>query len=743
MRRELLRFKWLAHMGLPVQDPFFRKEKRRKKTSMLAADAWLDSALYEFFQSMGRVFTRVEDFFSRFRVSGIKRFFVEILSDGLSFLAIGLVLVTGLALPAFDATRSGRFNKAEDISVIFLDRYGKEVGRRGIRSDDSFALDKLPDYFVKAALATEDRRFYDHWGIDAIGTTRALLSNAAGENSTQGGSSITQQLAKNLFLSSERTLERKIKEAFLSVWLEWHYTKDEILKLYFDRAYMGGGNFGVAAASEFYFGKKITDVTLSEAAMLAGMFKAPAKYAPHVDLAAARARANLVLSNLVDAGFMTEGQVTAARRNPARAIDRAAEAASPNYFLDYAFEQTKALIEETGSLSNSFVVRTTVDPVLQSYAEDAVTSVVREQGEAYTVSQAAMVVLEPNGAIRAMVGGVDYGKSQFNRSIVPNRQPGSSFKLFDYATAFEMYPDFTPETVVSGATQCIGNWCPRNYSGNSVGRISLISAFQQSINTVPVNLSIKMGRQPIADFARKIGLTNDFEVTRSLALGAASVSVIDMASSYAVFANRGLKSPAFGVTRITTTAGDTIYEADPDAPREQLVSTRTVEYMNRMMRAVVTSGTGRRALIEGVPTVGKTGTTSSYRDAWFCGFTGNYVAAVWFGNDDYRPTNKLSGGTLPTVAWQKFMAYAHTNIEIKPVEGVEFEPAKVTIASADGETGAPPPEAERPPTLKPEAAAKLLDVADRLQKALGALGSGATAALPAAPALPPAPPASL
>ena len=743
MRRELLRFKWLAHMGLPVQDPFFRKEKRRKKTSMLAADAWLDSALYEFFQSMGRVFTRVEDFFSRFRVSGIKRFFVEILSDGLSFLAIGLVLVTGLALPAFDATRSGRFNKAEDISVIFLDRYGKEVGRRGIRSDDSFALDKLPDYFVKAALATEDRRFYDHWGIDAIGTTRALLSNAAGENSTQGGSSITQQLAKNLFLSSERTLERKIKEAFLSVWLEWHYTKDEILKLYFDRAYMGGGNFGVAAASEFYFGKKITDVTLSEAAMLAGMFKAPAKYAPHVDLAAARARANLVLSNLVDAGFMTEGQVTAARRNPARAIDRAAEAASPNYFLDYAFEQTKALIEETGSLSNSFVVRTTVDPVLQSYAEDAVTSVVREQGEAYTVSQAAMVVLEPNGAIRAMVGGVDYGKSQFNRSIVPNRQPGSSFKLFDYATAFEMYPDFTPETVVSGATQCIGNWCPRNYSGNSVGRISLISAFQQSINTVPVNLSIKMGRQPIADFARKIGLTNDFEVTRSLALGAASVSVIDMASSFAVFANRGLKSPAFGVTRITTTAGDTIYEADPDAPREQLVSTRTVEYMNRMMRAVVTSGTGRRALIEGVPTVGKTGTTSSYRDAWFCGFTGNYVAAVWFGNDDYRPTNKLSGGTLPTVAWQKFMAYAHTNIEIKPVEGVEFEPAKVTIASADGETGAPPPEAERPPTLKPEAAAKLLDVADRLQKALGALGSGATAALPAAPALPPAPPASL
>jgi len=706
-----------------VQDPFYHKEKRRKKSGMLAADAWLDSAIYDFWQTVGRGYTAVEDFFSRFRISGFKRFFVEILSDGLTFGAIGMVLMTALALPAFDATVSGKFNKAEDISVIFLDRYGNEVGRRGIRSDDSVPLDKLPDYFVKATLATEDRRFYQHLGIDPIGTLRALASNAGGDNSTQGGSSLTQQLAKNLFLSSERTLERKIKEAFLAVWLEWHYSKDEILKLYFDRAYMGGGNFGVAAASEFYFGKKITDVNLAEAAMLAGMFKAPTKYAPHVDLAAARGRANLVLSNLVDAGFLTEGQVTAARRNPATPVDRSHEANSPNYFLDYAFDQAKQIIETTSTNSNSFVVRTTVDPVLQSYAEDAVTSVVREQGEAYNVSQAAMVVLEPNGSIRAMVGGVDYGKSQFNRSIVPNRQPGSAFKLFDYATAFEMIPEYDPDTVVSGATTCISNgidnWCPQNYSRNSVGRISLISAFQQSINTVPVNLSIKTGRQPIADLAHKIGLTNDFPVTRSLALGAASVSVIDMASSYAVFANHGYKTPAFGITRITTTGGDLLFEADPEANREKVVSDRTVLYMNRMMRAVVEHGTGRRALIEGVPAVGKTGTTSSYRDAWFCGFTGNYVAAVWFGNDDYRPTKTLSGGTLPTTAWQKFMAYAHTNVEIKPVEGVDFTPAPFVIANAEptAPVAALP---ERPPGLKPEAAQKLLEVANQLQQALNA-----------------------
>ncbi len=705
-----------------MQDPFYHKEKRRKKTRLLAADAWLDSALYDFWQSVGRGYTNVEDFFSRFRVSGFKRFFVEIVSDGLSFAAIGMVLVTGLALPAFDATASGRFNKAEDISVTFLDRYGNEVGRRGIRSDDSYPLDKLPDYFVRATLATEDQHFYRHFGIDVFGTLRALLSNAQGEGSLQGGSSITQQLAKNLFLSNERTLERKIREAFLSVWLEWHYTKDEILKLYFDRAYMGGGNFGAAAAAEFYFGKRITDVTLAEAAMLAGLFKAPTKYAPHVDIAAARGRANVVLSRMVDAGFLTEGQVTAARRNPAVPVDRSAELHSPNHFLDYAFEQAKKIIAESDTRSNSFVVRTTIDPVLQSYAEDAVTSVVREQGEAFNVSEAAMVVTEPNGAIRAMVGGMDYGKSQFNRAIVPNRQPGSAFKLFDYATTFELIPEYDPDTVVSGATQCIGNWCPKNYSGNSVGRISLISAFQQSINTVPVNLSIKTGRQPIADFAHKIGLTNDFPVTRSLALGAASVSVIDMTSSYAVFANDGYKATAFGITRINTLGGDLVYEADVDAPRERLVSERTVNYMNRMLRAVVEHGTGRRALIEGVPSVGKTGTTSSYRDAWFCGFTGNYVAAVWFGNDDYRPTKNLTGGTLPTVAWQKFMAYAHTNIEIKPVSGVDFEPAPFVIASAEPTVEAAQP--ERPPGLKPEAARKLLEVADRLRDALGALSPG-------------------
>ena len=714
-----------------MQDPFYHKEKRRKTQRMLDADAWLDSAIYEFFRSLGRGYRHIEDFFANFRVRGLRRFFVEILSDGASFLAIGAVLMLALALPAFNAVQQGQFNKPEDISVTFLDRYGNQIGQRGIRSDDSYPLSKLPDYFVKAAIATEDRRFYDHFGVDVFGTLRALVNNAQGDNGTQGGSSITQQLAKNLFLSPERTVERKIKEAFLAVWLEWHYSKDEILKLYFDRAYMGAGNFGVAAAAEYYFGKKVTDINLAEAAMLAGLFKAPTNFSPTVDLAAARGRANQVLSNLVDAGFMTEGQVAAARRNPATPVDHSDEVNSPNYFLDWAFDQTKQLIADSKSTSNSFVVRTTIDPVLQSYAEDAVTSVMRDQGAAYNATQAALVAAEPDGEVRAMVGGVDYGKSQFNRAVAALRQPGSSFKAFVYSELFET-TNSTPTTRIDDRYVCIGDWCPRNYEGNLFGNITLTQAFAESVNTAAVAVSIKTGRQPIADLAHKMGITSDFPVTRSLALGVAEVSVIDMTSAYAVFASGGYKTPCFGILKITSTRGDTVFQRDLNAPRPRVLSEKTVGYMDNMFRAVVTSGTGRAAQIDGVPAVGKTGTTSDYRDAWFVGFTGNYVAAVWYGNDDYHQMKNMTGGTLPAKTWQKFMAYAHTNIEIKPVYGIDFKPALPPTVVAANNT-ATPPEAQRPPTLKPEAADKLLDIADQLDAALKGGQNVATLAVTAAP----------
>ena len=699
-----------------MHDPFYHKEKRRKNVRMLAADAWLDSFLFEFWAAAGRFYRGVEDVFAFFRVRGLRRLFVELLSDGMSFLAIGAIATLALALPAFEAVQSGTFNKPEDISVTFLDRYGNEIGRRGIRSDDSIPLDKLPDYFVKAALATEDQHFYEHFGVDVFGTLRAVLNNAQ-SGRTQGGSSITQQLAKNLFLSPEQTLERKIKEVYLALWLEWHYSKDQILKMYFDKAYMGAGNFGVAAAAEYYFGKKITDVNLAEAAMLAGLFKAPTSYAPTVDLAAARGRANVVLSRMVDAGFMTEGQVAAARRNPATPIDHSEEVNSPNYFLDWAFDQTKQIVAQSGTTASTFVVRTTIDPVLQSYADDAVASTLAQYGAQYKASEAAMVVTEPNGQVRAMVGGIDYGKSQFNRAVSSLRQPGSSFKAFVYAEAFEQL-GMTPTTRINDRGVCIGDWCPKNYEGNLFGNITLTTAFQHSVNTAAVALSIKTGRQPIADLAHRMGITSDFPVVRSLALGAAEVSVIDMASAYSVFASGGYKTPAYGILKVATLRGDTIFDKDVDAPRERILAEQTVGYMDVLMRSVVTGGTGTRAQIEGVPAVGKTGTTSDYRDAWFCGFTGNYVATVWYGNDDYTQMNKMTGGTLPAMTWQKFMAYAHTNIEIKPVLGIDFTPKPFVVA----DTGNSPNDVQvqRPPTLKPEAANKLLDIAD----ALAALARG-------------------
>ncbi len=709
-----------------MQDPFYVKRKRGKSSRLLQADAWLDSSLYDFFQALGRGWTRFYDIMSVFHVSGMRRAVAEVLSDALSLGVAGAMLMLALAIPAFDATASGEFNRAAEYAVTFVDRYGNEIGRRGSRADDSVALDKLPDNLIKATLATEDRRFYEHFGIDVIGTLRALVSNVQANDVVQGGSSITQQLAKNLFLTPEQTFERKINEAYLSLWLEAHYTKDEILKLYLDRAYMGGGNIGVTAAAEYYFGKKVQDINLAESAMLAGLFKAPTRFAPHVDLAAARGRANEVLTNMIQAGFLTEGQVTAARRNPATPIDRSHEVDSPNYFLDWAYENTKKHI--AGRDDIGFTVRTTIDPVLQSYAEEAVASVIRESGEQYDVSQAAMVVTDLTGAVRAMVGGLDYGKSQYNRATNSTRQPGSAFKPFVYSTAFEVLGD-TPARVISDRPVCIGDWCPQNYGRSYSGRVTLLNAFTRSINTVPVRLSVETGRGPIADMAHRLGITSDFPVTRSLALGVASVSVLDMTQAYSVFPNGGFKNPAFGISRISTLRGEAVFDARPAAPRERVLSERIVRDMNMMMRNVVANGTGRRAQVEGVPASGKTGTTSSYRDAWFCGFTGNYVAAVWMGNDDYHPTNRLTGGSLPATIWQKFMEYAHTNIEVKPVYGVDFEPRPFERQPGEGEDAEII--AERPPTLQPEAADKLVDIADKLRTAIESTPATAASATPA------------
>src|SRR5215468_4757979 len=658
------------------QDPEHWKARARR--IMLDLDARIDFGLY-LARTWGReLYERYTVVMDRFHVGGWRRWtLVEPISEGLTLGTGGLVLMLALALPAFRETSEDDWLKKSELAVTFLDRYGNEIGSRGIRHNDSLKLDEFPDHLIKAVLATEDRRFYEHFGIDVPGTARAMSANARAGGVVQGGSSITQQLAKNLFLSNERTIERKVKEAFLAMWLETRLTKNEILKLYLDRAYLGGGAFGVDAAAQFYFNKSARDVTLPEAAMLAGLFKAPSKFAPHVNLPAARARANVVLDNLVEANFMSEGQVFGARRNPATAVDRRDDRAA-NYYLDWAFDEMKKLVDTFPKSFGErvFVVRTALDVGLQRTAEDTVESILKQYGKDYGASQAALVVSDTDGAVRAMVGGRDYGASQFNRATDALRQPGSSFKPYVYATALSN--GFKPTSIVVDSPVCIGNWCPHNYSGGYSGNVTLLEAITHSINVIPVKLSImlgngnpKLGRAIIVQTARNFGIHSPLPDTPSLPIGADEVYVYEHAMAYATFPNLGRAVTPHAALEVRTDAGQLVWRFDRDGPKpKQVISPEVAMDMIKMMNSVVENGTGRRAQLDGVPTCGKTGTTNDWRDAWFVGYTGNFAGAIWMGNDDYSPTKRMTGGTLPAATWHNIMAYAHQGVELRPLPGL-------------------------------------------------------------------------
>jgi penicillin-binding protein 1A len=647
----------------------------RIKRAALWFDAWLNSTLFQSGRGLASAWGWYSEKMKSLRFRGAPRVILDLTSEATTLGALGAVVMLALALPAFRETEDD-WLKTQDLAVTFLDRYGQEVGRRGLHLDDSYKLEDFPDYMIKAALATEDRRFYDHWGIDPIGTFRALVVNAQGGGVVQGGSSLTQQLAKNLFLTNERSLERKIKEAFLATWLEFHLTKDEILKLYLDRAYMGGGAHGVVAAADYYFGKPAKELTLAESAMLAGLFKAPTKYAPHVNLPAARARANEVLRNMVEAGFLTEGQIQIARRNPATPVNRERET-TPDFYLDWAYEQVKALAaQKKFGNERVLIVKTPLDLALQRHSEQTLENMLRQHGRQYKVGQGAVVIMDVDGAVRTIVGGRDYGQSQFNRATGGLRQPGSSFKPFVYAAALSTNPKLRPNSVVQDQPICLGNWCPQNYSRSFSGSMSLTSALARSINSIPVRMSLeigkgnaKAGRAVIVDTAKRMGLTHALTDSSSLPIGAAEVTVIDMAASYAVFANGGKRAEPYAAWEVRNSAGEVIYRHDRDTPPKQVLDTRVVHDMNFMLNKVVEEGTGKRAALEGIPTAGKTGTTNGYKDAWFVGFTGNLVASVWFGNDDTTPMNDMTGGTLPAMTWHEVMNVAHQNLEIRPIPG--------------------------------------------------------------------------
>ncbi|MBX6328588.1 MAG: penicillin-binding protein 1A [Pseudolabrys sp.] len=710
---------------------------RRIRRLLLGIDAWIDFSLFRSARGARETYERFSTFMDRFHVAGWRRWLNELASECATLGTAGALLMLALAMPAFQETSDDDWLKKSELAVTFLDRYGNEIGTRGIRHNDSIPLDEFPDHLIKAVLATEDRRFYDHFGVDIGGTLRALIANTKAGGVVQGGSTITQQLAKNLFLSNERTLDRKIKEAFLALWLETHLTKNEILKLYLDRAYMGGGAFGVDAAARYYFNKSARDVNLAEAAMLAGLFKAPSKFSPLANLPAARARANVVLDNLVEAGFMTEGQVFGARRFPATPVDRRDEHA-PNYYLDWAFDEMKKLVDTFPKTMNErvFVVRTALDPNLQRASELAVENSLRQFGNEYNAHQAAAVLMDVDGAVRAMVGGRDYGASQFNRATDAMRQPGSSFKPYVYATALEH--GFKPSSIVVDAPVCIGNWCPHNYGGGYRGSMTLITALTHSINTVAVRLSIaigdgnaKLGRARIIKTAHDLGIKSPLPDTPSLPIGADAVTLLEHTGAYATFPNLGKRVVPHAILEVRTGSGKLVWRFDRDGPKpKQVLPPHVAQDMITMMNSVVENGTGRRARLDGIAAAGKTGTTNAYRDAWFMGYTGNFVCGVWFGNDNYESTNRMTGGSLPAMTWHAIMSYAHQGIEIKQLPGIpvpqERQPeAAGRLAARNGEPPPPP----RPIMLTKrggEILVRIERMMDEANRALGPLPSTAS-----------------
>ncbi|MDX2201519.1 MAG: PBP1A family penicillin-binding protein [Hyphomicrobiaceae bacterium] len=722
---------------------FFRQGGRRRLIDWLGIDAWIDSSLNATWEGLKDRWNALTTFAARFRLTGWQRILNEIVSEGMTIGVGGLAVMFVLALPAFNEFDEGKFLQGK-FAVKFLDRNGVEIGSRGLLHNDSVPLAEIPDTLIKATLATEDRRFFEHFGVDVLGTMRALIENARANEVVQGGSTLTQQLAKNLFLSSERSFERKLKELFLSFLLETRFTKRQILKMYFDRAYLGGGAVGVEAASQFYFGKSVREINLAEAAVIAGLFKAPSKFAPHINLPASRARTNEVLNNLVEAGYMTAGQVAVARLNPAKTIETR-PTHSPDWFLDWAFEEVQRIAEGRGQYV--LTARTTVDLELQQLAQEALINTLRQTG---TVPGAprqrgsinpftgAVVSMEPDGAVRALVGGVDYEENQFNRASHARRQPGSSFKLYVYATAFEE-GGLGPKSIVQDFGGQCGNWAPRNYSGGGGSGRSLmaIDAFKVSLNVPAVVLSLKYGREKVIEMTQRLGVAG-VRKTCSMALGDTGITPLDHTGAYAAFANGGKLAKGYAVLELFNSKGELIYSRDRDEPApEQVVSRRTVEGMNQMMQAVVSEGTARKAILDFTTAAGKTGTSTSYRDAWFVGFTGALVTGVWIGHDDFKPMHwngGVTGGSLPTMVWHAFMSVAHKNRPIPVIPGLQPHPNQIADQQRMAELRRTDPAmAEAQAAQQPRKSLMPDQTRNALRKVADSMRAAGGAAKPAAP----------
>jgi penicillin-binding protein 1A len=560
----------------------------------------------------------------------------------------GLVLYHASQLPPIDKLSVPK--RPPNIAILAAD--GTLIANRGETGGRTVNIRELPPYLPNAFIAIEDRRFHSHWGIDPVGIGRALVRNVTARGVSQGGSTLTQQLAKNLFLTQERTASRKIQEAILALWLEHKYTKDQILELYLNRVYFGAGAYGVEAAAQRYFGKSARSVTLAEAAMLAGLVQAPSRLAPNRNPDAAEKRAQLVIAAMNDQGLISDASAKTALVAPAEAVDKAG-AGSINYAADHVMD---LLDDYVGGVESDVTVLTTIDPKTQAQAEAALTEALNAQGARQGVTQGAMVAMAPDGAIRALIGGRNYAKSQFNRATAARRQPGSSFKPFVYLTAVEA--GLTPDTIRDDSPVRIGSWAPENYSRDYRGPVTLQTALSLSLNTVAVKLGQEVGMKNVIKVAQRLGVNSPLPPNASLALGTGEVSPLEMTAAFAAFANGGTGVVPFVIREVKTTDGKLLFKREGGG-LGPVISASALAMMNGMMRETLLTGTGRKAEIPGWEAAGKTGTTQEFRDAWFVGYTGRLVASVWLGNDDNEPMKKVSGGGLPAEIWGRFMKAAH------------------------------------------------------------------------------------
>lgn len=576
--------------------------------------------------------------------------------------------------------------KVSGPTIRVLARDGTVLAERGM-ARDYIPIDFIPPRVVNAVIATEDRRFWSHWGIDPAGFARAVFVNLRAGRFAQGGSTLTQQLAKNLFLSPERTLARKVEELVLAFWLELRLSKQEILELYLNRVYFGGGAYGIEAAAQRYFDKSARELALSEAAIIAGLLKAPSRYAPTSNPRLAIMRGNSVLAKMREAGFISAAEERRAReKRPVFAHKRQdAERNVTDYAIDYVLEQLPPVL---GSDHREVSVETTIDRDLQRTATRVVDKELREQGATLAASQAGVVVLDTNGGIRAMVGGRSYAKSQFNRAVRAMRQPGSAFKPFVYLASLEK--GFTPDSVAYDLPFNLEGWTPKNDNGRFTGAVTLRQALAQSINTVAVRLLMDVGPKKVASLAGRLGIEAPLRAEPSLALGTSEVSLLDLTGAYGAFSTGGIAVEPHIIRRIRSASGRVLYaRGAPQA--DQVAAPSSIAAMNDMMQTVVRSGTGRRAELSGHPTAGKTGTSQEFRDAWFVGYTAHFIGGVWVGNDNGSPMRRVTGGNLPAHIWNAVMKAAHQGKERRPLPGTGWPEAWGDRLASETER-TPPPE---------------------------------------------------